>query len=299
MKHFLKFICLIVTFFMLTTGVLALTVSENNIEIPKSDRKSIELSTNSEEMLTSVEFTLVYTTYDIPASFIVNPNYTDSNPNGIKHKIIFSEPINGNIILGNININVVDNPKDNTGTVNIHSAIGYTESGETINLTSQNINVTVLNNRETNTETNEIEKPKEDEQEETKEFDKNVLKEIKSDLVKINIQKDIFEYTITINNDIEKLDLEPIAINESYKVEISNQEIATLEDNKIKITITDNKGNKIDYIIKVNILKDISDIEIDDSDFKEKNTYKGKWIILVIIFSTILLFGLILTRKKK
>ena len=299
MKYFLKFICLIVTFFMLTTGVLALTVSENNIEIPKSDRKSIELSTNSEEMLTSVEFTLVYTTYDIPASFIVNPNYTDSNPNGIKHKIIFSEPINGNIILGNININVVDDPKDNAGTVNIHSAIGYTESGETINLTSQNINVTVLNNRENNTETNEIEKPKEDEQEETKEFDKNVLKEIKSDLVKINIQKDIFEYTITINNDIEKLDLEPIAINESYKVEISNQEIATLEDNKINITITDNKGNKIDYIIKVNILKDISDVEIDDSDFKEKNTYKGKWIILVIIFSTILLFGLILTRKKK
>lgn len=299
MKHFLKLICLIVTFFMLTTGVLALTVSENNIEIPKSDRKSIELSTNSEEMLTSVEFTLVYTTYDIPASFIVNPNYTDSNPNGIKHKIIFSEPINGNIILGNININVVDNPKDNTGTVNIHSAIGYTKSGETINLTSQNINVTVLNNRETNTETNEIEKPKEDKQEETKKFDKNVLKEIKSDLVKINIQKDIFEYTIAINNDIEKLDLEPIAINESYKVEISNQEIATLEDNKINITITDNKGNKIDYIIKVNILKDISDVEIDDSDFKEKNTYKGKWIILVIIFSIILLFGLILTRKKK
>jgi hypothetical protein len=284
---------------MLTTGVLALTVSENNIEIPKSDRKSIELSTNSEEMLTSVEFTLVYTTYDIPASFIVNPNYTDSNPNGIKHKIIFSEPINGNIILGNININVVDNPKDNTGTVNIHSAIGYTKSGETINLTSQNINVTVLNNRETNTETNEIEKLKEDEQEETKKIDKNVLKEIKSDLVKINIQKDIFEYTIAINNDIEKLDLEPIAINESYKVKISNQEIATLEDNKINITITDNKGNKIDYIIKVNILKDISDVEIDDSDFKEKNTYKGKWIILVIIFSIILLFGLILTRKKK
>lgn len=299
MKHFLKLICLIVTFFMLTTDVLALTVSENNIEIPKSDRKSIELSTNSEEMLTSVEFTLVYTTYDIPASFIVNPNYTDSNPNGIKHKIIFSEPINGNIILGNININVVDNPKDNTGTVNIHSAIGYTKSGETINLTSQNINVTVLNNRETNTETNEIEKLKEDEQEETKKIDKNVLKEIKSDLVKINIQKDIFEYTIAINNDIEKLDLEPIAINESYKVEISNQEIATLEDNKINITIADNKGNKIDYIIKVNILKDISDVEIDDSDFKEKNTYKGKWIILVIIFSIILLFGLILTRKKK
>ena len=291
MKRILKLIIIAVILLIPIGSVSALTVSENNIKIPASGSKSIELSTSSEEPLTSVEFTLVYTTYDIPANFIVNSSYTDSNPNGIKHKVIFPEPISGKIILGNVNINVVNNPKDTAGTINIHSAVGYTKTGETINLNAQNINIIIGEENNTNTD-----KPSNDDNSNT---NKNVLKEIKSDIVKINLQEDVFEYQITIDKDIEKLDLEPIAITDAYKVEVSNQEIATLEDNKINITVTDNTGNKTVYTIKVNILKDISSVEIDNANYKEKNTYKGKWIILIIFFSVILLFGLALTKKKK
>lgn len=291
MKRILKLIIIAVILLIPIGSVSALTVSENDVKIPASGSKSIELSTSSEELLTSVEFTLVYTTYDIPANFIVNSSYTDSNPNGIKHKVIFPEPISGKITLGNVNINVANNPKDTAGTINIHSAKGYTKTGETINLNAQNINIIIGEENNTNTD-----KPSNDDNSNT---NKNVLKEIKSDIVKINLQKDVFEYQITIDKDIEKLDLEPIAINDTYKVEVSNQEIATLEDNKINITVTDNTGNKIIYTIKVNILKDISSVEIDNANYKEKNTYKGKWIILIIFFSVILLFGLALTKKKK
>ena len=291
MKRILKLIIIAVILLIPIGSVSALTVSENNIKIPASGSKSIELSTSSEELLTSVEFTLVYTTYDIPANFIVNSSYTDSNPNGIKHKVIFPEPISGKITLGNVNINVVNNPKDTAGTINIHSAVGYTKTGETINLNAQNINIIIGEENNTNTD-----KPSSDDNSNT---NKNVLKEIKSDIVKINLQEDVFEYQITIDKDIEKLDLEPIAITDTYKVEVSNQEIATLEDNKINITVTDNTGNKTVYTIKVNILKDISSVEIDNTNYKEKNTYKGKWIILIIFFSVILLFGLALTKKKK
>lgn len=291
MKRILKLIIIAVILLIPIGSVSALTVSENDVKIPASGSKSIELSTSSEELLTSVEFTLVYTTYDIPANFIVNSNYTDSNPNGIKHKVIFPEPISGKIILGNVNINVVNNPKDTAGTINIHSAKGYTETGKIITLNSQNINITI--GEESNINTN---KPSNDDNSNT---NKNVLKEIKSDIVKINLQEDVFEYQITIDKDIEKLDLEPITTLDTYKVEVSNQEIATLEDNKINITVTDNTGNKTVYIIKVNILKDISSVEIDNTNYKEKNTYKGKWIILIIFFSVILLFGLALTKKKK
>lgn len=291
MKRILKLIIIAVILLIPIGSVSALTVSENDIKIPASGSKSIELSTSSEELLTSVEFTLVYTTYDIPANFIVNSNYTDSNPNGIKHKVIFPEPISGKITLGNVNINVVNNPKDTAGTINIHSAIGYTETGETITLNAQNINIIIGEESNNNTD-----KPSNDDNSNT---NKNVLKEIKSDIVKINLQEDVFEYQITIDKDIEKLDLEPIAITDTYKVEVSNQEIATLEDNKINITVTDNTGNKTVYTIKVNILKDISSVEIDNANYKEKNTYKGKWIILIIFFSVILLFGLALTKKKK
>lgn len=291
MKRILKLIIIAVILLIPIGSVSALTVSENDIKIPASGSKSIELSTSSEEPLTSVEFTLVYTTYDIPANFIVNSSYTDSNPNGIKHKVIFPEPISGKITLGNVNINVVNNPKDTAGTINIHSAVGYTKTGETITLNAQNINIIIGEENNTNTD-----KPSSDDNSNT---NKNVLKEIKSDIVKINLQEDVFEYQITIDKDIEKLDLEPIAITDTYKVEVSNQEIATLEDNKINITVTDNTGNKTVYTIKVNILKDISSVEIDNTNYKEKNTYKGKWIILIIFFSVILLFGLALTKKKK
>lgn len=291
MKRILKLIIIAVILLIPIGSVSALTVSENDIKIPASGSKSIELSTSSEELLTSVEFTLVYTTYDIPANFIVNSNYTDSNPNGIKHKVIFPEPISGKITLGNVNINVVNNPKDTAGTINIHSAIGYTETGETITLNAQNINIIIGEESNNNTD-----KPSNDDNSNT---NKNVLKEIKSDIVKINLQEDVFEYQITIDKDIEKLDLKPIATIDTYKVEVSNQEIATLEDNKINITVTDNTGNKTVYTIKVNILKDISSVEIDNTNYKEKNTYKGKWIILIIFFSVILLFGLALTKKKK
>lgn len=291
MKRILKLIIIAVILLIPIGSVSALTVSENDIKIPASGSKSIELSTSSEELLTSVEFTLVYTTYDIPANFIVNSNYTDSNPNGIKHKVIFPEPISGKIALGNVNINVVNNPKDTAGTINIHSAIGYTETGETITLNAQNINIIIGEESNNNTD-----KPSNDDNSNT---NKNVLKEIKSDIVKINLQEDVFEYQITIDKDIEKLDLEPIATIDTYKVEVSNQEIAKLEDNKINITVTDNTGNKTIYTIKVNILKDVSSVEIDNNNFKEKNTYKGKWIILIIFFSVILLFGLALTKKKK
>lgn len=291
MKRILKLIIIAAILLIPIGSVSALTVSENDIKIPASGSKSIELSTSSEELLTSVEFTLVYTTYDIPANFIVNSNYTDSNPNGIKHKVIFPEPISGKITLGNVNINVVNNPKDTAGTINIHSAIGYTETGETITLNAQNINIIIGEESNNNTD-----KPSNDDNSNT---NKNVLKEIKSDIVKINLQEDVFEYQITIDKDIEKLDLEPIATLDTYKVEVSNQEIAKLEDNKINITVTDNTGNKTVYTIKVNILKDISSVEIDNTNYKEKNTYKGKWIILIIFFSVILLFGLALTKKKK
>ena len=291
MKRILKLIIIAVILLIPIGSVSALTVSENNIKIPASGSKSIELSTSSEEQLTSVEFTLVYTTYDIPANFIVNSSYTDSNPNGIKHKVIFPEPISGKIALGNVNINVVNNPKDTAGTINIHSAIGYTETGETITLNAQNINIIIGEESNNNTD-----KPSNDDNSNT---NKNVLKEIKSDIVKINLQEDVFEYQITIDKDIEKLDLEPIATLDTYKIEVSNQEIAKLEDNKINITVTDNTGNKTVYTIKVNILKDVSSVEIDNNNFKEKNTYKGKWIILIIFFSVILLFGLALTKKKK
>lgn len=283
-----KLIILSITLFIITPRVFALSVSEANVTIPPGGGKSIELSTTSDKPLTSIEFTLVYTTYDIPANFIVNNNYTDSFPNGIKHKVNFTNALSGKIVLGTVDIRVVNNPKDTVGTINIHSAKGYTESGEVITLDNQNINVKIGEDTKPTIVTNQHE-----------EFDKNALKEIKSEKVKITLKKDTFDYTVTIPKDLEELDLTPVATNDNYKIEVSNQKINELTDNTITITVSDNQGNSSTYNIKVNKLKDIEKVEIDKSDNLPKNTYTSKWLIAIIFFGVIFFFGLILTKKGK
>lgn len=266
--------------------VSALTVSENNLTIPAGTSKNVELTTNSEVALSSIEFTMVYSTYDVPANFFVNNKYTDSYPNGIKHKINLGEPTEGKISLGSITINVVRNPKEKTGTITIHSAKGYTASGETVNLDGQTINVTIGEDTQVETVT-------------PKEFNKNALKDIKSSIVKIELQKDVFDYKVNVKENTEKLDLEAIPTDESYKVEISNQVISELTDGMITITVSDNQDNKSVYNIKVNVLKEQEPAKIDDTTFKENNSYKGKWIVSIIVFGIMFFFGLIMIKKEK
>ena len=293
MNKILKLFFIGLTLFFMTNKVFALTVSDNNITMPPGTSKEIELSTNSEEEISSIEFTLVYSTYDIPANFVINSIYTDSNPNGIKHIINFDTPVSGNINLGTVRINTVKSPKETTGTISIHSAKATTTTGTTINLNSQNINITIgeettpEKKEETNTTNN------------NDNYDKNMLKEIKSDKVKINLTKDNFDYEITIDKDIEELDLEPVAINDNYKVTISTQKISDLEDNKITITVEDTNKHTSTYNIKVNILKDIKDVSIDSNKYKENKSYQGKWLLAIIFFGIVLFISLIFTKKGK
>lgn len=284
MNKILKLIFISFALFFMTNRVFALTVSDSNITMSPGTSKEVELSTTTEVEVSRVEFTLVYSTYDVPANFVVNNIYTDGNPNGIKHIVNFDTPASGTIKLGTVKINTVNSPRETTGTINIHSAKAITTTGETINLNSQNINVTIGEPKD---------EPANDD------YDKNLLKEIKSNKVRIELVKDTFDYEITIDKDLEELDLEPIAINDKYKVTTSTQKISDLEDNKITITVEDNDNHIVTYNIKVNILKDIKNATIDKNTYKEKNTYQGKWLLAIIFFGIVLFVSLIFTKKGK
>lgn len=284
MNKILKLIFISFALFFMTNRVFALTVSDSNITMSPGTSKEVELSTTTEVEVSRVEFTLVYSTYDVPANFVVNNIYTDGNPNGIKHIVNFDTPVSGTIKLGTVKINTVNSPRETTGTINIHSAKAITTTGETINLNSQNINVTIGEPKD---------EPANDD------YDKNLLKEIKSNKVRIELVKDTFDYEITIDKDLEELDLEPIAINDKYKVTTSTQKISDLEDNKITITVEDNDNHIVTYNIKVNILKDIKNATIDNNTYKEKNTYQGKWLLAIIFFGIALFVSLIFTKKGK
>lgn len=282
---------------ILPINVKALSVDKNNLTIEKGKSETIELYANVENEITEIQFTMVYTTYDVPAYFNIEAGLTDTNPNGISHKIIFSNPVSGKIKLGSIKTNVVNNPKVTAGTINIHSGKATTINNETINLNAQTINVTIgkelvepvieQNNNNEETPKKETEEPKKT----------NLLDKIESEIVKIELKENVYEYKINIKKDIEELDLKPIAKDEKYKVEITTQKISELKDNQIIITVKDG-DNSEEYKIKVNTLNDIEEIEIDEEEFESTYKYKGKWIITIIILVVVLFVGLLLTKKK-
>lgn len=267
--------------------VKALSVDKNNLTIEKNNSETIGLYTEVNSEITELQFTLVYTTYDVPANFNIEAGLTDTNPNGIVHKIIFSSPVSGKIKLGNIKINVVNNPKVTAGTINIHSGKAITTNGETINLDSQTINVKIGT-----PENDNVNQKKEEPVKKT-----NLLDRIESKIVKINLKDNVYEYKVNIKEDIEELDLKPVPKDEDYKVEITTQKIKELTDNQIIITVKDG-DNTEKYKIKVNIIKNNKDIDIDKEEFIPTFKYKGKWITIIVILSISLFIGLLLIKKK-
>lgn len=297
MKKIKRFIFIIFMLIISVHSTFALSVSEDNIVLTDGNDKTIDLYANVTEEVNSVTFTMVFSTYDIPAFFTVNSTYTDANPDGVKHTINFSEPITGKIKLGSIYIKPKSNPNDTSGTVNIHSASAIGIEDNQINLNNLNINVKInktVTPPEPTAPEKDPEKPVDNQENNTY----NLLKSIDSEIVKLAIKKDVFEYEINIKNDIEELDLKPIPTNENYKVDVSNQKVSELTDNLIIIKVTDDANHTQEYKIKVNVLKDTENIQIDDSNFNGKNGYKGKWISIIVVLAIILALGVIFNKKK-
>ena len=276
MKKLVNITILCLLFLLFTNKTYALSVSNNNITIDRGGNEKVELYANSDTEITRVEFTLVYSTYDVPANFFVNSGFSDATPNGIRHNISFGEGKSGKILLGSISI---------------HSAKGYTANGDVVNMDNQNINVTIGT-----PQNNQEEVKEEPKKEEVKEIDNNLIDKIESKLVKIELKKDVFEYTIEIDKDIEELDLNVIPKDENTKIEISSQKIEEIKDNKIIITAS-NGDIKQEYIINLKD-KDEVKVTIDNSEFKESNSYKSKWIVVSIVFIVLLMIGFVLTKKK-
>lgn len=334
MKLLKKLFIFIVFMFIFLVRVEALSVSKSEVIIKSGGTDSVDLFLNVESgtEISSVQFDLVFSTYDVPGNFKVADGYVNSGA-GISHKIVFDTPVTGSIKIGSVSLSVVDAPKEQSGTIRINNAKAITTTSEEVSLTNPSVTVVVNKESDTNVDvpsnedninntpsevpktddkkeeekkeekvesvTTGVTDTKTEEKEEKKEEEKKVvLKEIQSDIVKIRLKDDVYEYTVKVKEGIEELDLKPILNDDSYSIDISSQKISELEDGKIIISIT-KEEEKIDYVINVKVSSGsfLSDIEIDDSE-GPKYEYKGKWIGFIAVFVVILLGGLIFSRKK-
>lgn len=268
--------------FIKITRIQALTVSRNNITIDNSKSDIIELYANAADNIIGVDFSLVFSTYDIEADFVVNRKYNDKI-DGIKHSITFNEALTGKIFLGTININVKDNPKELNGIINIHNATAKINDDEVVNLDNQIINVKV----------NMIKRIEVDE-------DSQLLLKIDSKLTNIELKKNVYQYDVTVDSGVMELDLKPIAKDKNTKIDITSQKISEHSDNKIIITAT-NDGRLEEYTINVKIGKKEArtKVVIDDEKFVGDNSYKIKWLIVLFGLVIALAVSLLLYLKKK
>lgn len=297
---FKKILLIIFVLFLRVDVVNALSVDKNELILAPGKNNVIGVYANVSEEVTSVKFSLVFSSYDVTATFTPVSTYTHSVPRSTSHLITFPVAQSGNIKLGDVAINVALEPKVSVGTINIHTATATTASGQIIQLNSQNITVNV--SETTNVESQQVNTTY------------NLLSKIESDIVDINILDNVYSYDVEVSNDVTELDLKAIPKKESYKVDISSQKINDLKGNPIKINVVASDNKKQEYIINVKVIEKESNItsdqvvdeedttkdqfNIDKSKFNNASSYKIKWIGMILVLGFVLVMGILISKKK-
>ena len=257
--------------FLLPKDINALSLDKNSIKITSNSSEKIQLYANSDEALSEVDFSLIYSSYDVVGEFEVNPLYK-SMLNGVKYSIKFDSVKTGKILLGSVK--VTSNNTNTTGSIILNNAIGITNAGKEVPLNTQKIDVVVSANA------------------------KNMLlKSIDSNIVKIDLKDNVYKYDVTISTKVDALDLKPVAYDDNCKITISNQKISDISNGKIIINASLD-GEEEEYIININ--KTVEDkFEIDNEKFVSDDSYKEKWLIIMVGLFIFILVDLVIMKFRK
>ena len=280
MKIVKRIAFLLVVFLINLPLVSALSVDNTELTVAKGEKSTVNVYADLKEETTKVSFSLVYTTYDVPATFKAEEGIT-LKTNTTKNTLTFSEAQKGQVKLGTIEISILKSAKANKGTIRLNSATATSKSGNISKLDPVELTVTI------GTSTNNSTSVKES----------NLLKGITSKIVNIDLKDNVYTYEVNVKEDVKELDLVAVPKDEKSKVVISSQKISDLKDGKITINVTSPSNTKEEYTVKVNVLK-TNKVEIDKEEFKADSSYKGKWIVVIIVSVVALLFGFTLSKKE-
>ncbi len=285
MKKGILFLSVVaVSLFMSFTHVKALNkiyFESDNLKIAPSNTKEVDVYIESDNDFSNVKL-----------NFITTSNYI--NFYSIEYNDIFTRTVEANLT------NLTSKTKVKSGTkiatvklkASDSAAIGTTGYIRVINASVDDVKV---QNASLLVSVSDDDKSS-----------NNNLKAITSNLISIDFNKDITEYTYTIDNDIKKLDLKALPEDASAKIDISDQTLKTGE-NKIKITVTAENNEKKIYTITVNKKAEEKTInktnktnkKNNNSDNKVAKPNKSGFLILLILLVTVLFFDLVWIKNRK
>ena len=131
------------------------------------------------------------------------------------------------------------------------------------------------------------------------------LKSITSNIIKIDFNKDTYDYEYDVSSDVDKMDLVAQAQDSSSTVEISDQTLKTGK-NEIKITVTSKTKEKKVYTVVINKkakeeVKSTSndDVTLVSSNTKTKKPNKTGFLALLGLLTFVLVIDLIVMKNKK
>lgn len=221
---------------------------------------------------------ILYNNFNI--GIIKFKNTGGSNNNISLSNISFYDGNDEKVAVDDISLNVgikeiynsggtTNNGSNNTGNDNSNKNSNNTSNDNSNKNDDKKDNTIIDNNKDNND--NKIDNQEED------------ITNIEINGYKIDFNKDIYEYTLSINDE-DSLAIEPIINNDKITYTISGNE-KLVNGSVIKITLLEDNNTKSEYTIK--IIK------------KEQSNYKMIFIAIIGILVIVNIVRIILSRRKK
>lgn len=251
-------------------------------KIAPGEKKELKIKVDSDEDFTKVNFDLITTsTYvgfysvDFSENFVRNA----SSQTGSNYELEAKTPMKSGTTIGTVTLIAKE-----SSPIGIEGYIRLTRTSITtsslMELKTTEVKMIVSNEKSNN----------------------NNLSSLSSNLVDIDFNKDVLEYVVLVDNDVDTFDLSAQAEDSSSTVTISDQKLKKKE-NIINVTVTSEDGAKKTYKVTVNKKEDNkSKTTINEKKENEEGTDKNAksgFISVLILLIMVLVVDLLYIKKKK
>ena len=254
--------------------------SSEEINIAPGKTKTVDVIVDSDEDFTSASFNVI-TTSSYVNFYSVDISDEFKRVDGKGYILTSEEPKKSGTKIASVTLKASDSASiGTTGLIRLINSTVTTSSK--MELAINQVKVTVSNEKSSN----------------------NNLASMSSSIAEISFSKDTLEYNVTVPNDTSEFDLTVTAEDALATVNISNQQLKTNKTN-ITVTVTAEDGSTKEYKVIVNKEKKKTTTKAKENnsnkteETKNSDSYKPKWIVVLIGLLVMFVLDMLYMKKKK
>ena len=283
-KRIIVFISVVFCFFAFLVNVKALNkiyFDSEDLSVMPGETKEVGVYVDSDSSFTSIKMNVITTSNSINfAGITYNEAFTKTN-NGSSVILTSKTPLKSGSKVATINVKAIDSATvGTTGYIRVSNV-----SLNDVQLENASLSVKVSNES----------------------LSSSYLKSVTSNIVKIDFNKDTYDYEYEVSNDVDKMDLVAQAEDSNAKIDISNQTLK-IGENTIKITVTAKNKDKKVYTFSINRKEMEKENQIDEKDddvipisdsVETKKPNKTGFVLLLGILIGVMIIDLVIMKKNK